>query len=357
MTYAQLLGLRNKQPDDVSNFTDFVKIAALVMTTQGTAEAARKAEALRLPPRIVEALQKADVAGGSVGGVGISSFGPAISNAFMMTSRNYGVGDEIAEHSMRFSDKVGAVYIHSQYAASTVSEGAAKVLHAVNMSAVNFDPSKVVVQVVLTRQLIDAMGADGLRTLGNELKVGVAVGTDSAFLSALNANSTDSSIVTTDWAAFLDGLDEMLRLVDLGSNSRPYLVTTPELAKGIATAAYKNGVDSLSWSGGNIAGVELRVSGAQTANRLTLVDGTGLVTSMGDVELRSSENADIEMEDAPSNASATSVAQSALTSMFMTSSRCLLAERSISVKAVRTNCYVHMTGVVVGDDGGSPAGS
>jgi uncharacterized membrane protein len=352
-----LSGLRNKSPDEVHGFTDFVKAAAAIMTTQGPDEAARKAQRMGLNPRIVEALTKATVAGGSVGGVGVSSFGPAISNAFMATSRNYGFADEVAQYSMRYSDKVGRAHVYSAFAADTISEGAAKKLKAVNISAVDFDPVKVANMVVITRELIDAMGDEGVRTLGDELKKGVAVAADAAFLSALSTNSTDNSIVTTDWAAFLDMLEELLRLVDLGASSKPYLIVPPELGKGIAMEALAAGVDSVQWNGGTIAGVEVRLSEAQTANRMTLIDPTGLATSMGELELRSTEVADIEMEDAPSNASATSVAQSALTSMFMTNSRCIRAERTISVKSIRTNAYYHMTGVVVGDDGSSPAGS
>jgi hypothetical protein len=88
---------------------------------------------------------------------------------------------------------------------------------------------------------------------------------------------------------------------------------------------------------------------------MTLLDPTGLATSMGEIELRSSEHASIEMVDSSSQSSATSVGQAQMVSMFQTGSRALLAERSISVKAVRTNSFVHMTGVTIGDDGGSPA--
>jgi hypothetical protein len=350
-----LTGLRNKSPDDVHGYTDFVKAAALIMTTRNSDEAANKAQRMGLNPRIIEGLTKATVAGGSVGGVGVSSFGAAINNAFMQTSRNYGFADEIAQYSMRFSDKVGRAHIYSSFAADTISEGAAKKLKQVTLTANDFDPVKIANMVVLTRELIDAMGDEGVRTLGAELSKGVAVATDTAFLTALSGNSTDNSIVATDWAAFLDMFDELLRLVDLSSSSRPYLIVTPELGKGIATEALGAGVDSISWNGGSIAGVQLRVSDGQTANTMTLVDPTGLATSMGELELRSSEQADIEMEDAPSNASATSVAQASMTSMFQTNSRCLRAERTISVKAVRTNAFFHMTGVSVGDDAGSPA--
>jgi hypothetical protein len=78
---------------------------------------------------------------------------------------------------------------------------------------------------------------------------------------------------------FLNVLDEMLRNVDAGAGSRLFLVVTPEMGKGIATAALANGITSINWNGGNLGGVELRVSDAQSANRLSLIDATGLVNT------------------------------------------------------------------------------
>ena len=289
--------------DDISAFTDAIKVAALIMTIQGVGEAARKAEAMRMPQRVVEGFTKAAVAGGSTGGVGISSFGPSVAGAFMQASRNVGFADEVAQFSMKFPDKSGRVMIYSAMSvASSVGEGAAKTLKAINMGEAEFDPVKAGSLVVLTRALIDAIGSEGLRVLGDELKRGTSNAADTAFLTALSGNSTDKSVATSNWAAFLTMFEEMLRLVDLGAASKP-------------------------------------------TNRMTLLDATGLATSMGEIELRSSENASIEMVDSSSQSSATSVGQAQMVSMFQTGSRALLAERTISVRAVRTNCFVHLTGV------------
>jgi hypothetical protein len=241
-----LSGLRARH-DDISAFTDAIKAAACIMTTRGVDEAARKAALLNMPERVVEGLRKAAVAGGSTGGVGISSFGPAVANAFMQASRNVGFADEVAQFSMRFPEMVGRVMIYSAMSiASSVGEGAAKTLRSINMGEAEFDPVKAGSLVVLTNELIDALGSEGLRVLGQELKLGTANAADTAFLTALSGNSHENSISQNDWASFLAIFEEMLRLVDLGAASKPYLVVTPELGKGIASIALANGVDSIA---------------------------------------------------------------------------------------------------------------
>jgi hypothetical protein len=155
---------------------------------------------------------------------------------------------------------------------------------------------------------------------------------------------------------FLNVLDEMLRNVDAGAGSRLFLVVTPEMGKGIATAALANGITSINWNGGNLGGVELRVSDAQSANRLSLIDATGLVTSMGELELSSTEQASIQMDDVASgHTSGPSVAAVSLVSLWQTNSVALRCERALAVKAVRPNSFFHMTGVIVGDEAGSPS--
>jgi hypothetical protein len=354
--YRPLSGLRKQAPDP-SALKDAYRAAALIASTKGPGEAARKAKRLDLHPRLIEGFEKAPVVAGNTAGIGISAFGPAVASAFMSAARNVGFADAVAADSMKFDDAYGRAYIYSSISAGPVVEGAAKVLRQMNASGFDLTPVKAANLIVVTRELIDALGDAGLRTLGQELKNGVAVATDAAFFTALSGNSTDSSISSADWASFLNSFEELLRLVDATSASKLYLIVPPEIGKGAAVAALANGVDSLAWNGGNLAGVEVRVSDAQTANRITLIDATGLATSMGELEFQSSEHASIEMVDSSSQTSATTIGAVSQVSMFQTGSYALRSERSISVKQIRTNAVWHMTGIEIGESAGSPAGA
>jgi hypothetical protein len=348
-----LSGLRARK-DEVDGFTDFVKAAACIMTTRGAFEAADKAAAFRLPERVVQGLTKAVVPAGTTGGVGVSTFGPAISNAFMETSRNYGFADEVARFSMQFPDKVGRAYVYSNFAAGSVAEGKSKGMTAVNINAVDFDPVKVANMTALSSELIDALGDEGLRTLGNELRKGVAIAADAAFLAALSGNSAEAAGADT-WAGFMDDFEELLRLVDAGSSSKLWLVLTPQLAKEVVANALANGINLPNWNRFTLGGVEVRASDAQTADRATLIDSTGLATSLSELELRSSEEASVVLDSAPSMTSDTPTAAQQV-SAFQDNARILICERSLSVQAIRTNAFAHLTNVALGETAGSPAG-
>jgi HK97 family phage major capsid protein/HK97 family phage prohead protease len=73
----------------------------------------------------------------------------------------------------------------------------------------------------------------------------------------------------------------------------------------------------------------------------------------GGIEVRMSSEASLEMEDGPANASAPTVAQAQLTSMFQTNSVAFLAERSVSWKRRRTEGVVHLQQVEWGENADS----
>ena len=192
--------------------------------------------------------------------------------------------------------------------------------------------------------------------LGQELKSAVAVGSDAALLTALAGNSGEAQGVDS-WAGINDDLEELLKQVNLGAASAPFFIMPPALAKILASRGITNGIDSLAWDGGSYAGVPILVSDAQSSNRITLVDASGLAVVMGEIELRSSEQALIEMADTSSQTSAPSVSAVSMVSMFQSKSRCLRAERSLAVKPIRPAAHAHLTGVALGQGSDSPMAS
>jgi hypothetical protein len=112
----------------------------------------------------------------------------------------------------------------------------------------------------------------------------------------------------------------------------------------LAAQAVANGVTTMGILGGELMGVSVLVSDAQTADRITLVDATGLAVFLGEIRLKSSEQATVEMSDTPSQSSATPTATT-LVSMWMSNSISLLCEREIAVKPIRPSSYAHLDAV------------
>ena len=119
------------------------------------------------------------------------------------------------------------------------------------------------------------------------------------------------------------------------------------MAKSLAARGLVNGVDSLRWDGGFWAGVPILVSDAQTANRITAVDATGLVVLLGPLELRSSEQG---LGRNVRHADANDAHRSAPFRMFDVANecQCLRAERTIAVKGIRPTAWAHTTNVQLG---------
>lgn len=97
-----------------------------------------------------------------------------------------------------------------------------------------------------------------------------------------------------------------------------------------------------------------RVSDAQDAGRVTLVAADGLAIAQTPLELRSSNQATVEMSTTPLQNSTSPTAVSMI-STFQTGTRALLAERQIGIKAIRPNSFQHLTNVALGQGASSPA--
>jgi hypothetical protein len=255
---------------------------------------------------------------------------------------------------MQLPDRfVGRVTVFNSIAASTISEGAAKTLKYLTLTQSDFAPVKVACQVVLSDETIAALEDEGLRILGQELKASVAVGSDAAFLTALSGNSSEA-MGQDSWAGACDDIEELLRTLNISASSRVFLIMTPSDAKSLAVRAMANGVPTLSYAGGTFAGAEILPSDAQTAHRITAVDATGLAIVAGELALRSSGQALIEMVDSSSQTSGSSANPVNMVSMWQTNSKCLLAERSLAVKPIRVGCFAHLTGIALGQGSDSP---
>lgn len=344
-----------EQHDDVLAFTDFVKYAACIMTARDATQSLGRAEVGHVPERVQRVL-KAAVVGATTGSAGLTGYGPLV-GSFMDSLRNIGAFDRIAGDAMRLPLHPGRVVINSStIIASAGTEGAAKPVKALSLTPDDITPQKVISQIVLSKELIDGLGDEGLRALGRELRASVALGTDTAAMTVLTAtNSMESSNSASTFDSMLGEIEELAHSVNLSAASRPYYITTPQIAKGLARAATASGVTTMGLLGGELMGTPVLVSDGQGPGKITLVDATGLAVADEPIELRSSENAAIEMDSAPSHEATTPTAVS-MVSMFQTNCRCLLAERNFAIKVIHHNAVATITGVEWGGGSDSPAG-
>lgn len=321
---------------------DFTTLAAIVMTTGNKAEALQKAMEVGASRRVVDGLKAAVSGATTQSGTGLSNFGSLL-GSFLASVRAVSAFDTVAQSAMKLPQFVGRVVVSSVVGTSSVNEGAGKPLRSLTLAATDITPKKIVSQIVMSKELIDGLGGEAMDALGNELRKSVAFGSDSEFLASLTGNAAEAGGLAT-FAGLLDDMSELARLVQTGSGSRLFYIVSSEVAKTLAAQAVANGVTTMGLLGGSLLGVDVLVSDAQAADRITLVDASGLAVFLGEISLKSSEEATVQMDSAPSQDSATGTG-STLVSMWQTNSFALMVEREIAVKPIRPSSYAHLDGV------------
>ena len=339
--------------DDATNYTVFVAAAACLMASNNSGNAVEKAAGLQDAERVQRVL-KAAIAGSITSNSGIVFFGPELS-AFMSALRQVGAADAIFAAAMRLPLHPGRVVLFSSIAAATVAEGVSKPIRALRLLSTDMTPSKAVATVVMSRELIEALSSEAIRLLGTELRGSVALATDTALLTAITASASVESSGGNTWASMVAEIEELMHAVELGIVSRPFLVISQKAMKGLAAAALANGVTTLGVQGGELAGIQVVVTGGQADGTVTLVDASGLAVADEPIAVRASDQTSLDMNDAPSSNSTTPTA-STLVSVFQTNCRALIAERNFAVKVIRPNAVATLTGVEWGGGSDSPAG-
>lgn len=341
-----------KSYEEATAYTDFVRAAACMLAADNLAPAEKKALSFRDGGERVARVLKAAIAGAITSGSGITFFGPELS-AFMSALRATGAADAVFAAAMKLPVRPGRIAVFTSITAGAVTEGAAKPIRAMRLTSSDLAMQKAVATIVLSRELIEGLGSEAIRLLGSALRSSVSLATDSGLLTALTASSSIESSGGTSWAAMLDEIEQLLHETDLGNVSKPFLILSQRAAKGLAKAAVENGVDSLGVAGGELMGITVLVTGAQAVGTVTLVDASGLAVADEPIELRVSDQADVQMDTAPSSNSTTPTAAS-LVSLWETNNRALIAERRFGVAIVRPNSVASLTGVAWGATGDSP---
>src|SRR5262245_17016602 len=139
------------------DFTRFIKSVASIASTQTLHEAATKAAEVGLGDRVVDVLEKAVSAGTTTNTT--VTFGN-LYLAFLEQLRATGVADRLAADAgiVLATVRPGAILINvSAITASSPTEGTAKPVSSITLNSNSFSPSKAAAQIVMTRELIDAL--------------------------------------------------------------------------------------------------------------------------------------------------------------------------------------------------------
>lgn len=214
--------------------------------------------------------------------------------------------------------------------ASWVAAGSAKPIAKGQLTNATLTRDKIVATVVVSNELLKFGGATAEAWLRGALARAVAVGIDAALLSTTDARSILDGVTATTGTGTPDGDLKALLAAFTGSVEHAVLIMSSRNA--VAAALSGDPFAELTVLGGT-AGVPV-VAGDSAGDVVVLVDTSRLLyADEGELAISVTNQAALEMDDAPTGSSLTPTATS-LVSLFQTNSTAIRAERYIAFQAL-----------------------
>jgi Phage capsid family len=194
---------------------------------------------------------------------------------------------------------------------------------------------KVASLVVATNELLQHADVAAEKIIRDELVDALATALDVAFIDPSNTGSANvrPAAVTSEADASQDSPSESVFDFSDSFTGRPE-VSVILMHPFQAARLYGSARPDIGARGGTWGGFPVITSSSVPEGIFVLMDPTRIAVAMGDAMVRTSQNADIEMEDGPANASITP-AQATLTSLFQVSATAILGEVSCNWRNTR----------------------
>lgn len=339
-----------------SNFSTYLQY---LLTSKGHVHNALGAAKAKGAPRLViEALEggaegltvKSAIAGGST--TDATWGGPleairSLSSEWFATLRTVSALDALLPDMQRVPPNQNYGITTATGTGHVVSEAAWKPLTKMAFAAGSLGPQKAMALVAVSQDLVNFGAASGYTLIENELRGAVAAASDVTVVTALLAGLTpleSTGNARTDISA-------ALAAVPLKQTSKPFVLTSPDVVKQLAMLGSSDGPpafpDVSVPNGGSISGMPLLGLDAladfgDDGTLLLVVDANQIAGDAGALDLTVSNQATLQMSDAPANAA------SNLVSMFQTDSVAIMGERWFWLQKVRQNAVAAIKGVGYG---------
>jgi len=233
---------------------------------------------------------------------------------------------------------------------SVVTEGAARPISRVVISSTMLQPIVVSSMLVATRELLLEPESEGL--FNRELKSVLGQAVDAAFLSIL-FDDTAAIVISSSGSAvddaMLDVRSALLNLGTVGDQSRLAWLLSPSVARRASALGAAAVFPEMTPSGGMLRGVVALVSNGIPAGTAALVDCAQIAAAAGEVDVRVSSNADVEMSDTPAHTSAVPT-PATLVSMFQSNSVAMRAIATIAATRLSNAGAVLLEGIEWGGE-------
>jgi hypothetical protein len=205
---------------------------------------------------------------------------------------------------------------------------------------------KAAALVVVSSELLSNLSAAGQILFNKELKSAVSKVVDAKFLSEM-VDDSDTLVISSSGDDPMFDLRTLLLAVNTSGTPTLYFAVSPSVAKRAATLPTL--FPSMTPTGGDMAGVPSVVTTAVEDGSIALIDASGIAADSNTIDLRVSQEADIEMLDNPTQ-DGTTGGGSSMVSMFQSNSVALQAIASFGVERLRADAIAILSGVAWGGE-------
>jgi hypothetical protein len=224
-----------------------------------------------------------------------------ISSGFVNALASYGAFDRMLSDMAQVpfqGGTLGAIVISAN--SYSVLEGQMKPISHMSLTGTTAAPQKCHCAIIISQELARMSNAE--RLIQVELRNAVAIASDALFLNSITANVVPATSFGTSASNVRADIEYLLRVVGIKQTSRPYLVTTPAIARTMSQK--ENGGEPafplLGPQGGEISpGLPLLISDAVPVGYLICIDASRIAGNGGEVELSQLQEAIAQLDDAP----------------------------------------------------------
>jgi hypothetical protein len=349
VTIAQQIAQVQVDRETIGRNKEFCLVVKYMMLGGNPARAMQMAEKARAPARVVQSLSDMIIGRAAVDPMSIGSVGTVLSpfqqlsNSFAASLSNSAF-DQMLPFMIRLPMRTRIIAATSILTGAGLSESDVKRVGSLSLSAAELEISKSAALIALTREVVE-FGTDGVSAyLENELKAAVAVVTDTKFLSLITSGATSMPSSGTNAIAMRLDLRALIQTINLGSASKLFLISTPDIVAAWATVGDSSGgpaFPNARVGGGDAAGVRIIASDGVTSGQIILADASAIAASSEEMRVDSTGISSIQMDSSPDSPATASTSIVNLWTQNMVATK---LERFFGAKVVRSGSVALVTG-------------
>jgi hypothetical protein len=346
MTIAQKIGAVAANLESRRLSAEFVGLCKHLLLAKGRFEAATIAEKSGATRGIVEFLKTVVEPGSSTDSNFASPLAPYAS-AFAQTLAGLNAFDTIwaANAFQRVPMKTRVTAYTLAATGASPAESSPKAISKFSLSQTTLEPTKSECIVVITNEVARLGTEAAFNWLSDQLRKGLAKATDLKFTDALINDSSVDDIASSGstLSAIASDLSTAMALLNLGANSKVYLIAPPKWVRVVALTRTSGGAPAfpqLEILGGSISGIAILPSDALNDTAI-LLDAAQCAVDVGPIIPDKTTQSALQLDDDPSGGG------QKLTSLWQSNLTGLQLERWWGFELLASDAAVKITNVAI----------